>query len=482
MTDYPYEEIIERARKGRKSIYPTRDETSRFSVFGADIYGKSRRFPTLDDILLAPPQFTPHRLEKSYDLIFREPFYRDVNTDRIIGGFKTTLPIIQASMGSPEDWNVVSTYSARACAELGLIYGIGENVAATWGYDTRTDPKQPSLMDRILTYFEHRKEGYGGVVIQQNEEDATSELWNRLYSDPRITDFMHEGLIAFEIKAGQGAKSGIGGEKIVDRDTALRLQDKGYIIYPDPEVVEQESYERHSSPDIFTADIIKNRILKLRNDYPRTRIWLKTGPYRDLSELIRVAAEAGVDALVVDGKEGGTGMSPTASLQHLGLPTLSCLHAMYQARKEGITTSFVLSGRISEGSQVVKALALGADGVALGRPFLIAANSYPLAKLFVGKEFYKSKIIKRLARFVVKPSERSVQYISNYIETLRLEIQLLVSSLGKYSLDLLSDEDVISTEQRVAQVFGLKDSFGPLSTPQTDIDLIDQRGYTEITG
>jgi len=463
-TDYPFEEIIERARKGRDAIYPYKDEISRFSVFGADLHTQSRRFHTLDDILITAPQFTPHRLEKAYDLVFREPFFRDVDLTREIGGFKTKLPIVQSSMGSPEDWNAVAPYSAKVCAKKGMIYGIGENVAATWGYDERTDPSQPCLMDRILSYFEHKIDGYGGVVIQQNEEDAQNELWNRIYSDKRLTPYIEEGLIAFEIKGGQGAKSGIGGEKIVDRDTALRLQDKGYIIHPDPQEVDQSVYERHSAADIFTEEILKNRILKLRNDYPRVRIWLKTGPYRDLLSVIRVATEAGIDAVSIDGKEGGTGMSPTAALQHLGLPTLACLNAVRDARAEGIETSIIISGRIHDGSQIVKALALGADAAAMGRPFLIAANAYPLSKLFIGKEFYKFKWIKKLARMIYPPSERSEKLIENFLETVELEIQLLISSLGKYDLSLVSDEDIAATSIGLAQAMNLKHLYGGFSS------------------
>lgn len=454
-TDYPFEEIITRARSGRSAIYPYKDQISRFSVFGADLHAQARRFHTFDDLIISAPQFTPQRLEKAYELIFREPFFRDVDTSTEIGGFRTTLPVVQASMGSPEDWNIIAPLSAKACAILGLIYGIGENVASTWGYDKRNVSSQPCFMERILTYFEHQHDGLGGVVIQQNEEDAQNELWNKVYSDPRLAPYIEQGLVAFEIKGGQGAKSGIGGEKIVDQETAKRLKDKGYIIHPDPDEVEQEVYERHSAPDIFTKEILTNRIKKLQNDYPRVRIWFKSGPYRDLVSVIKTVSEAGVDAMTIDGKEGGTGMSPTTALQQLGIPTLGCLSAIKLAREEGITLPIILSGRIYEGSQVVKALALGATAVALGRPFLIAANAYPLAQLFIGKEFYKIALLKRFARLIYKPSDRSIDFIQNYIETLKLEIQLLTSSLGKYSMDRLDKEDIQALDPSIAISFDI---------------------------
>ena len=168
-----------------------------------------------------------------------------------------------------------------------------------------------------------------------------------------------------------------------------------------------------------------------------------------------MATEAGIDAISIDGKEGGTGMSPTVALQQLGLPTLSCLNAVRAAREDGITTSIIIAGRITDGSQIVKALCLGADAVALGRPFLIAANAYPFAQIFIGKEFYKFKILKKVARTIYKPSSHSIDLIISYVKTLELEIQLLVSSLGKYSLDLLSKEDVQSIRLELSHALGV---------------------------
>lgn len=48
---------------------------------------------------------------------------------------------------------------------------------------------------------------------------------------------------------------------------------------------------------------------------PKVGIWIKLGPFRDALEVIRIAAEEGADAVVIDGKEGGTGMAPTVALK-----------------------------------------------------------------------------------------------------------------------------------------------------------------------
>ncbi len=424
---------------------------------GADITKITTRFPTLDDILIIPPQFTPLRLEKAIELLVREPVFFDVDLSCEIGGFRTSIPLIQASMGSPEVWNRLAPFAARACAAEGIIYGIGENVAATWGYDVRKDPKQPSLKERILAYFDSFR-GTGGVVIQQNEEDAANELWNKIYSDPDFKQYFEEGLIAFEVKAGQGAKAGMGGEKIIDRKKALEMRET-YYIHPDPLEVEQEFYERHSAPDIFTEEILKNRLLKLKNDYPRARIWLKTGPYRDLERVLEIAEIAAIDCVTIDGKEGGTGMSPSVALQHVGLPTVVCAAIAKRFKERNPRVSVVLSGRMTTGSDVVKTRALGLDGIAMGRPFLIAGYSFRFAEHYIGKEMYRNKLIGELVSKIRKPSKQSIHLIRNFIEGIKVETQLLTASLGKYSITQLSDKDILSTNKELGELLAIESIF-----------------------
>jgi len=101
-------------------------------------------------------------------------------------------------------------------------------------------------------------------------------------------------------------------------------------------------------------------------------------------------------------------------------------------------------------------LAMGATSVAMGRPFLIAANAYPMAEIFIGKEFYKFGFMKKIARLVYPPSTRSVALIQRFVETVRLEIQLLVSSLGKYDMALIDIEDIMAVHPQLARVLHIQ--------------------------
>jgi len=163
----------------------------------------------------------------------------------------------------------------------------------------------------------------------------------------------------------------------------------------------------------------------MKTAYPRAKIWIKLGPFRDALDVIRIAAEEGADAVVIDGKEGGTGMAPTAAMKDLGYPTLAALKFMRRARAEAYKISLLIGGRLYDGGHVVKSLALGASSTYMARPFLIAA----------------------LAR-----GEKGVE---NYIESLKVEIQMLTSALGKYDVGEISSEDVASLDKDVTAMLGI---------------------------
>jgi len=423
---YPIAELVEKAEKGRQSVFPL-SELDEFgkALLGAPIYTRHiTRYDTLEKILIVPPLYTPLRLRKMEELM-REPLFTDVDTSCKFGGFNSSLPVAVASMGSTPVYNKVSLDVAKASAEAGIPMGVGENVATVWGYSERVKPSQPCFKERVMTYLENLGDnGKGGVFIQQNVEDAYDELWNRVYSDPDITPYIDKGLVGFEIKLGQGAKPGLGGETFVERSLAIKLADK-YVFDADPRTVQKELYERHSAPGTYTPEILRSMIRIMRNNYPRARIWVKMGPYRELEDVARLCSEEKVDAFWIDGKEGGTGLSPVTALKDLGLPLLAVLGKIMKLSRE-TTIDYVASGRLVDGADVVKVLCFGARAAGLGRPFVVTAYA------------------------------AGAEGVKKYLETIKMEVQLLTSAVGKYSVESLGPEDIRATGRDVAEALGIK--------------------------
>ena len=173
---------------------------------------------------------------------------------------------------------------------------------------------------------------------------------------------------AIEIVVGQGAKPGGGGmllgQKISDRVAEMRNLPKG---------IDQRSACRH--PDWTGPDDLEIKILELREITNWEKpIYVKIGgarPYFDTT----LAVKAGADVVVLDGMQGGTAATQDVFIEHVGQPTLACIRPAVQALQDldmHREVQLLISGGIRTGADVAKALALGADAVAIGTAALIA--------------------------------------------------------------------------------------------------------------
>ena len=179
---------------------------------------------------------------------------------------------------------------------------------------------------------------------------------------------------AIEVVLGQGAKPGGGGmllgQKISERVAGMRTL---------PEGIDQRSACRH--PDWTGPDDLTIKINELREitDWEKP-IYVKVGATRTYYD-VKLAVHAGADVVVVDGMQGGTAATQEVFIEHVGIPTLAAIPQAVQALAElGVHRSgaadrevqLIVSGGIRNGADVAKALALGADAVAIGTAALIA--------------------------------------------------------------------------------------------------------------
>jgi hypothetical protein len=412
---FPEAAIRRRARAGAADAFPPSGDYGH-ALFGADADCPDAPSPAdpIDRLRLVPPVFVPQRLARLVELA-REPVYRDVELETTIGGFRSTLPVYISAFGSTEAASVALGLAAgRQAGRLGIPMVVGENVMPVNSYGRLEADAERSLLGRISAYQAEALDGYGGVVVQQSTEDADAEVWNLVYSDPNALPLLESGRLAFELKVGQGAKPGLGGMTLVGAAAAERLAG-AYLLDP---VLGGDRVLRSSSPGTFTEEILRQQIRLMRNNYPRARIWVKLPPARDVSAAAQVAWAAGADAVSVDGAEAGTGWAPRAFLRHVGLPLGECLLRIGQDRTTPDASCLLASGRMWEGARVAKCLALGATAAGLGRAALIAVDTDPDHGLV------------------------------NLVECLALELQMLVSALGKYHVAALGTEDLWSPSDR----------------------------------
>ncbi|WP_330172414.1 glutamate synthase-related protein [Streptomyces sp. NBC_01498] len=424
----PEAAIRARARHGTREVFPP------VAAYGAELFGAGsdaagRGAPAdeLDRARIVPPVFMPRRLEKLIEL-GREPLDDDVSLRTVIGGFDSALPVYLSAFGSTRAGSGdLGIAASRQAGRLGIPMVIGENMVPVHGYRTGAARTAPSAITaRVRAYLDECPGDAGGVVVQQSTEDADSEVWNLLYSDPATQPLLESGRLAFELKIGQGAKPGLGGMTVVDEADAERLGRRFAVR----DVLGPGSRLRLASPGTYTEEIVRQQLRFMRNNFPRARVWAKFHPGRDIAAAASTAWRAGADAVTVDGAEGGTGWAPRVFLDQVGLPLAECLRRI--GHPEG---PLLVTGRMWEGGRVVRGLALGATAAGLGRAALVAVDEDPENGLV------------------------------RLVEALALETRLLISALGKYAADALTPDDLWWPDRPVAYGTGAPGSASAQTVP-----------------
>ena len=256
---------------------------------------------------------------------------------------------------------------------------------------------------------------------------------------------------AIEIKIGQGAKAGQGGLLLAEKVTSDIARVRGV-----PEGTDLISPARHM--DIVGPEDLQMKIQQLREitDW-RVPIMVKFAPGR-IGEDVKIAAKAGADVVVIDGMQAGTGASPYAVLEHAGLPTIAALVVANGALEEAgfrDKVNLVISGGITSGADVAKAMALGADAVAISTAALVAIGCRVCGLCNTGRCPYgittqDPQLRKRLN------VDESARKVANLLRTFTDEASMLAMLAGKTSLSNLEREDLRAMTLDASKITGIK--------------------------
>lgn len=379
--------------------------------------GAKRKIPNFDDLLLLGASMSRYPLEG-----YREK----CGTEVVLGSrfakkpLKLSIPITIAGMS-------FGSLSANAKEALGRGASLA-GTSTTTGDGGMTPEERGQSKYLVYQYLPSR---YG-----MNPDDL------------RKAD-------AIEIVIGQGAKPGGGGmllgQKISDRVAEMRQLPKG---------IDQRSACRH--PDWTGADDLEIKILELREitDWEKP-IYLKVGasrPYFDVA----LAVKAGADVIVLDGMQGGTAATQEVFIEHVGIPLLSAIRPAVQALQDlGMhrKVQLIVSGGIRNGADVAKALALGADAVAIGTAALVALGDndpkwereYEKLGTRAGcyDDWHEGKDPAGITTQTPELTSRldpiqAGRRLANYLKVLTLEAQTLARACGKNHLHNLEPEDLVA--------------------------------------
>lgn len=287
---------------------------------------------------------------------------------------------------------------ARAATELGILYNTGEG----------------GLHEDFYRY------GANTVVQVASGRFGVHE------------DYLNAGA-AIEIKMGQGAKPGIGGHlpgaKIVGDVSRTRMIPEGSdAISPAP---------HH---DIYSIEDLRQLVFSLKEatQYQKPVI-VKVAAVHNIAAIASGIARSGADIIAIDGFRGGTGAAPTRIRDNVGIPIELALAAVDQRlRDEGIrnNVSLVVGGSIRNASDVVKAIALGADACYVATAALLALGCHLCRTCQSGKcnwgiATQRPDLVKRLNPDI--GSERLV----NLMTAWRHEIKEIMGGMGINSVEAL---------------------------------------------
>jgi glutamate synthase domain-containing protein 2 len=259
---------------------------------------------------------------------------------------------------------------------------------------------------------------------------------------------------AVEFFIGQGCKVGLGGhlmgQKVTDQVAEMRSLPAG---------IDQRSPARH--PDWMGPDDLALKIQEVREITDgQIPIQLKLGAARVYDD-VRMAAKTGPDSIYIDGMEGGTGAGPHVATEDTGVPGIAAIRQARQALDDvGMSGKITLiyAGGIRNGADVAKAIALGADAVAIGHSALIAMNcnkDIPEANFqdemgvepgycyhcHTGRCPVGIATQDPMLRARLDP-DAAAERVYNFLHTLTIEAQLFARACGKTNIHSLEPEDL----------------------------------------
>jgi glutamate synthase domain-containing protein 2 len=207
--------------------------------------------------------------------------------------------------------------------------------------------------------------GEGGILPEEFDA-AYRYIFEYVPNQYSVCEENLKKVDAIEIKIGQSAKPGLGGHLPGNKVTLEIARIRGFK--EGQEIVSPSHFK-----DIRSKEELKNKVDWLRETSEGRPIGIKLAAGA-IEQDLGIAVYAGPDFITIDGRGGATGSAPKYVKDSTSIPTL---FALFRTRKylieHAITDiSITITGGLRISSDFAKALALGADAVAIGTSALIA--------------------------------------------------------------------------------------------------------------
>ena len=200
--------------------------------------------------------------------------------------------------------------------------------------------------------------GEGGAL--REEREANSRYFYELGSAKFGWDLaLMDDVQAFHFKGGQGAKTGTGGHLPGAKVTKKIAETRGLSVGEDA-----------ISPSTFDTPVTIDQFRRFSDEVRERSGGIPIGyklSANHIEDDIDFALLAGADYIILDGRGGGTGAAPLLFRDHISIPTIPALARARRCldQSAGRDVTLIITGGLRMPEDFIKALALGADGIAL---------------------------------------------------------------------------------------------------------------------
>jgi nitrite reductase/ring-hydroxylating ferredoxin subunit len=289
--------------------------------------------------------------------------------------------------------------------------------------------------------------GEGGMLPE--EQEANSRYFYELAS--ARFGFSWDKLDkvqAFHFKGGQGAKTGTGGHlpgnKVQGKIAEVRELEPGTSAISPPRFPE---WTEVSQIKAF-ADEVRSRTGGIPIGYKLSA--------QHIEKDIDAALEVGVDYIILDGRGGGTGAAPIIFRDNISVPTIPALararaHLDHLGRKD---ISLVITGGLRKPADFIKALAMGADAIAVSNAAMQAIGCLAMRACHtnncpVGIATQKPHLVARLQ------AEKSARQLANFFDASVELMQVMARACGHDHLSKFNADDLTTWKPDMAALSGV---------------------------
>ncbi|HBG5208974.1 TPA: alpha-hydroxy-acid oxidizing protein [Clostridioides difficile] len=283
--------------------------------------------------------------------------------------------------------------------------------------------------------------GEGGILLEEKEA-SYKYIFEYVPNKYSVTEENLKNSDAIEIKIGQGTKPGMGGhlpgEKVTEEIAKVRNKPVGQ------DVISPSCFE-----EIQSKEDLKKLVDELREVSEGRPIGVKISAGH-IEKDMEFIAYAKPDFVTIDGRGGATGASPKLLKDATSIPTI---FALYRARKyidtHGLDIDLVITGGLRISTDFAKAIAMGADAVAIASSALMAAacQQYRICgsgKCPVGVATQDEELRKRLH------IENSANRVANFLNVSLEELKTFARISGHKDIHDLSVDDLYTVNSEIS--------------------------------